>query len=86
MSLPTNKQPPSGRAISVAKRVAKSGGGAAGGLSPDVGLMFRHLERGGGERFAVGSGPASANALRKHLLQALGDARRLQDQFLGTTQ
>jgi hypothetical protein len=26
--------------------------------------MFRHLERGGGERFAVGGGPASANALR----------------------
>ena len=46
------------------RQVAKSGGGAAGGLPHDAGLMFRHLERGAGESFAVGGGPASARALQ----------------------
>jgi hypothetical protein len=56
---------PSARAINAAKTIAKkSGGGSAGMLPHDAGLAFRPYEKHGGETFAVGGGPASANALR----------------------
>ena len=56
---------PSARALNTAKTIAKkSGGGSAGMLPHDAGLAFRHYEKHGGEPFAVGGGPASANSVR----------------------